>query len=82
MVYATCATTPLENEAVVSKFLKKREGKMRLVPISEVLKDKPTGPGMKKFLDEGINPDDITRIWPRDHKGMDPMFIAVFEAGA
>lgn len=80
MVYATCATTPLENEAVISKFLKKREGKIKLVPINEILKGLPTGPGMAKFLDEGIDPDYMTRIWPRDHEGMDPMFVSVFEA--
>lgn len=77
MVYATCATTPEENEAVVAHVLKKRAGHLALIEADIPFRD---ARGLEQPFDDSHIASSVRRIWPTHHPGMDPMFVAVFEA--
>jgi 16S rRNA C967 or C1407 C5-methylase (RsmB/RsmF family) len=63
LVYSTCALSPLENQANVEKFLKKRSGRIEALPLNE-------GPGEACGTGRLILPDLC--------QGQGPMFTAAF----
>jgi 16S rRNA C967 or C1407 C5-methylase (RsmB/RsmF family) len=80
LVYATCAVTPDENEAVVARFLEKKGDLVVLETISSELPGEgglpiPT-PREKRGL-TAFNLQYVRRILPQHHD-LDPMFVAVF----
>lgn len=61
-VYSTCALSPLENEQLVQKFLKKRKGKVELLAIESAGEDRAVG----------------RAIWPDKAEGHGPIFYSLF----
>jgi len=74
MVYSTCAITPEENEEVVAKLLKKKQGAIRLVSYKTKA---PVQSGIKGEWNEFFDSKKVNRIWPDEE--YDPIFVAVFE---
>lgn len=61
-VYSTCALSPLENEQLVQKFLKKRKDRVELVSLNSTGEDRVVG----------------RAIWPDQQDGIGPIFYSVF----
>ncbi|XP_022978420.1 tRNA (cytosine(34)-C(5))-methyltransferase-like isoform X1 [Cucurbita maxima] len=56
MVYSTCSMNPVENEAVVAELLRKSEGSLEVVDVSNELPQLVRRPGLKKWKvrDRGV----------------------------
>jgi len=76
LVYATCATTPKENELIVQSILDQPQLHLQLTPITSLPVD--TSPGFITFdFEVTYDLSHVRRVWPQLHH-QDPIFIAKF----
>ena len=50
IVYSTCSMNPIENEAVVAEIIRRSEGAMRLVDVSDQLSELKRNPGITTWM--------------------------------
>jgi 16S rRNA C967 or C1407 C5-methylase (RsmB/RsmF family) len=71
MVYSTCSISPLENDRLIEKFMKKKGEDFKIAPLNNIIEN----PALKNL----VEPTEFGVIFLPDHCGFGPLYFCLIE---